>query len=57
MWLNNTTKSDLDFADNLFLLSETHQDAQEKTNRLHFCSGQIGLQINASKTKLMDKLI
>jgi hypothetical protein len=29
-WINNTTLEDLDFVDDLALLSENHQDAQEK---------------------------
>jgi hypothetical protein len=56
-WINNTTLEDLDFADDLALLSENHQDAQEKTIRLHYFASQIGLQINSSKTKIMDLTI
>jgi hypothetical protein len=52
-WLNKSTLEDLDFADDLAILSETPLEAQMKTERLELFSNQIGLQINASKTKIM----
>ena len=45
---------DLDFADDIALLSSTHKDAQEKTNRLQMVADQTGLQINSAKTKILD---
>lgn len=45
---------DLDFADDIALLSSSHQDIQMKTNLLQNISGQIGLQINTTKTKIVD---
>ena len=53
-WLENKSLEDLDFADDLALLSSTHEDAQEKTNRLQLFSAQLGLEINTSKTKIFD---
>ena len=44
---------DLDFADDLALLSHTHQHIQEKTERLNKFGNQVGLRINARKTELM----
>ena len=53
-WVNNKTLEDLTFADDIALLSSTHQDLQEKTERLKFFAQQIGLQINTHKTKIMN---
>ena len=44
---------DLDFADDLALLSHSHQQMQEKTELLNTVSTQLGLNINRSKTKIM----
>ena len=44
---------DLDFADNLALLSNRNSQLQEKTERLEKFAGQTGLVINESKTKSM----
>ena len=44
---------DLDFADDLALLSETHKHMQQKTERLQEKSSQLGLKINVGKTKVM----
>ena len=44
---------DLDFADDLALLSETHKHMQQKTERLQEKSSQLGLKINGGKTKVM----
>ena len=43
----------LDFADDLALLSYTHQQMQEKTNSVKGLSAQIGLHINRGKTKVL----
>ena len=44
---------DLDFVDDLALLSETWKQAQEKLNRLNKYSLQTGLKINIKKTESM----
>ena len=44
---------DLDFADDIALLSHRHRDIQEKTNVMSSTGIQIGLNINASKTKIL----
>ena len=44
---------DLDFADDLALLSETHKHMQQKTERLQEKSSQLGLKINVGKTRVM----
>ena len=44
---------DLDFADDLGLLSHSHKQMQEKTEQLNTVSIQLGLNINRSKTKIM----
>ena len=44
---------DLDFADDLALLSHTHQHMQEKTCRLSKFGQQVGLQISKRKTEVM----
>ena len=52
-WTIFSTLEDLDYADDLALLSHTHQHIQEKTSRLEKFSQQIGLKINQKKTELM----
>ena len=49
-WGTFTTLEDLDFADDLTLMSHTHQHIQDKTSELEKYSGQIGLKINVKKT-------
>ena len=44
---------DLNFADDLALLSHNHQQMQEKLELLNKVSTQLGLNINISKTKIM----
>ena len=44
---------DLDLADDLALLSHSHQQMQETTEKLNTVSTQLGLNINISKTKIM----
>jgi hypothetical protein len=53
-WVGDKILEDLDFADDIALLSSSHADLQEKTEKLQFYSDQLGLQINSSKTKIMD---
>lgn len=44
---------DLDFADDLALLSHTQQQMQEKTNHVASTSAQVGLNIHKDKTKIL----
>lgn len=44
---------DLDFADNLALLSHTHQNMEEKTGKLRSFAQKVGLQISQTKTEVM----
>ena len=53
-WVDDKSLEDLDFADDIVLLSASHEDLQEKTEKLQFYSEQLGLQINTSKTKIME---
>ena len=49
-WILFYTLEDLDFTDNLALLSHTHQHMQEKTHHLSKFGQQVGLQISKRKT-------
>ncbi len=44
---------DLDFADDLAILSSKQDHLQEKTTRLHYIAKQIVLNINTIKTQIM----
>ena len=44
---------DLDFADDLALLSHSHQQMQDKTTELAATSSQVGLKIHEGKTKIL----
>ena len=44
---------DLDFADDLALLSHSHEEMREQTDLLNLVSAQTGLNINMNKTKIM----
>ena len=48
-----TSLEDLDFADDLALLSHRIQDMRDKTRALEVQGAKVGLKINATKTKLM----
>ncbi|XP_073670675.1 uncharacterized protein [Paramisgurnus dabryanus] len=52
-WTLSYTLEDLDFADDLALISHTHQHIQEKTYRINTYAEQIGLRINLQKTEVM----
>ena len=52
-WSLFTSLDDLDFADDLALLSHTHQHIQDKTNRLQTFGQQVGLRISTKKTETM----
>ena len=44
---------DLDFADDIVLVSDDFQKMQEKTNRIDTCSKAVGLNINIKKTEIL----
>ena len=52
-WTLFSKLEDLDFADDLALLSSSHNHIQEKTNRLCRFARQTGLTINEKKTQIM----
>ena len=52
-WTLLSTLEDLDFADDLALLSHTHQYMKEKTTRLSMFAQQVGLKISHKKTEVM----
>lgn len=52
-WTPWTQLDDLDFADDLALLSHSHQQMQAKTSNLAHFSSRIGLSIHEEKTKVM----
>ena len=47
------TMEDLDFADDLALLSTPRRNVQQKTNGLEVHAKKTGLHINTAKTKVM----
>ena len=52
-WTPWSQLEDLDLADDLALLSHSHQQMQEKTELLNTVSTQPGLNINRSRTRIM----
>ena len=52
-WTFTESLEDLDFADDIALLSQRHQDIQAKTDIMDSLGKQICLNINITKTKLM----
>ena len=52
-WTLWTQLDDLDFADDLALLSHNHNQMQDKTTRQETTSTRTGLKINTKKTELM----
>ena len=52
-WILWSQLDDLDFADDLALLSHNHQQMQEKTSDLHHTSVQVGLTLNKQKKKIL----
>ena len=52
-WTLWTQLDDLDFAEDLALLSHNHNQMQDKTTRLETISARTGLNINTKKTELM----
>ena len=53
-WNGEERLADLDFADDLALLSETNQDLQNLTTKLEQFSGKVGLRVSTEKTKAME---
>ena len=52
-WKMLTQLDDLDFADDLALMSHSHRQMQDKTTDLARISAQVGLKINKKKTKIL----
>ena len=52
-WRMDNKLDDLDYADDLCLISSTNQHIQEKTAKLNETSRSLGLNINRKKTKVM----
>ena len=53
IWNVFSRLEDCDFADDIGLISHTHKDIQEKTDRVDKFARSIGLKIHPSKSKLM----
>ncbi|CAH8517814.1 unnamed protein product [Schistosoma margrebowiei] len=52
-WTSRMQLDDLDFADDLALLSQTQQQMQEKTNSVAAASAAVGLNIHKGKSKVL----
>ena len=52
-WTPFTQLEDLDFADDLALMSSKHDHLKEKSERLNCIAKQVGLNINMKKTQVM----
>ncbi|KAL3858042.1 hypothetical protein ACJMK2_012658 [Sinanodonta woodiana] len=52
-WTSWSQLEDLDFADDLALLSHSQQQMQDKTNILAATSAQVGINIHKDKTKIL----
>ena len=52
-WDFTTVLEDLDFADDIALLSSTMNHLQEKTSKLETNAGKVGLKLNNNKCKIM----
>ena len=52
-WKFTSTLDDLDYADDIALLSSTHSQLQCKTARVHTLAKYVGLNINTRKTQVM----
>jgi hypothetical protein len=52
-WNFTTNLDDLEFADDLALLSSKQTNLQGKSSQLESTAAQIGLKVNARKTKVM----
>ena len=54
-WSLTSILEDLDYADDLGLLSSRHQDIQQKTETLSSIANTIGLKVNEQKTQIIRK--
>ncbi|VDO95842.1 unnamed protein product [Schistosoma margrebowiei] len=54
-WISRMQLDDLDFADDLALLSQTQQQMQEKTNSVAAASAAVGLNIHKGKSNIIDE--
>ena len=52
-WRMMTKLEDLDFADDIALLSSSHDHMQQKTTKLYETAKKIGLNINKKKTEVL----
>ncbi|GFR95804.1 endonuclease-reverse transcriptase [Elysia marginata] len=52
-WTLTSQLDDLDFADDIALISHNNKQMQDKTSHLELTSAQTGLKINTKKTELM----
>ena len=52
-WKFTSKLEDLDFADDIALISSNRQQIQTKTDRVNHIAGSTGLKINTSKTQVM----
>ncbi|VDP29318.1 unnamed protein product [Schistosoma mattheei] len=52
-WTSRMELDDLDFADDLALLSQTQQQMQEKTNSVAAASEAVGLNMHKGKSKIL----
>ncbi|VDO86083.1 unnamed protein product [Schistosoma margrebowiei] len=52
-WTSRMQLDDMDFADDLALLSQTQQQMQEKTNSVSAASAAVGLNIHKGKSKVL----
>jgi len=52
-WKFNTKLEDLDFVDDIALLSSTRQHIQTKNDKLTHEAGRVGLKVNVDKCKLL----
>ena len=53
-WKLTTKLEDLDFADDIALLSSTKQHIQTKTDKLAHDAERVGLKVNVDKSKLLQ---
>ena len=52
-WRLTSKLDDLDFADDVALLSSTRNHIQDKTTRMNEVAKRVGLKINLGKTKIL----
>ena len=53
--LNILVQEDLDYTDDIGLLSSKHQDAQQKAEHLSQTASTVGLKVNTKKTQVLRK--